>query len=158
MIVFLSHSDLLTKIIFNSMKEINKKYLLELIDQNQTQEYISLKLGCSVVTLRKYLKENNITRIRNRGLFLENTRFGSLVVLKDIGRNKYGQKIWLCLCDCGNKTNVNGKELINGDTKSCGCRNHRMNENNPKWKGYKKISGTKWYRIKRNAKIININF
>jgi hypothetical protein len=29
--------------------------------------------------------------------------------------------MWLCKCDCGNKTIVASQELKNGDTKSCGC-------------------------------------
>lgn len=29
--------------------------------------------------------------------------------------------IWICLCDCGNKTSVKSSNLIGGITKSCGC-------------------------------------
>jgi hypothetical protein len=29
--------------------------------------------------------------------------------------------MWLCQCDCGNKTIVKYRNLINGNTKSCGC-------------------------------------
>lgn len=28
---------------------------------------------------------------------------------------------WLCVCDCGNLTEVIGKDLRKGNTKSCGC-------------------------------------
>lgn len=49
-------------------------------------------------------------------------RFGRLIVLKETGeRSKEGRVKWLCQCDCGNKLNVVGKSLRNGNTKSCGC-------------------------------------
>jgi hypothetical protein len=32
-----------------------------------------------------------------------------------------GRTRWFCLCDCGNTTTVEGKKLVNGNTKSCGC-------------------------------------
>lgn len=48
-------------------------------------------------------------------------RFGRLVVINDTGKRKNRQKIWLCECDCGNKTEVPTKYLTSGDTKSCGC-------------------------------------
>ena len=48
-------------------------------------------------------------------------RFGRLVVIKDTGKRKNRQKIWLCKCDCGNKKEVPTCYLTSGDTKSCGC-------------------------------------
>ena len=48
-------------------------------------------------------------------------RFGRLVVISEQSRNKWGQVIWECLCDCGNKTTPLGMSLKNGNTKSCGC-------------------------------------
>lgn len=51
-------------------------------------------------------------------------KFGSLIVTGYSHSNKYGRAMWLCDCDCGNTdVIVNGKYLLNGDTKSCGCNN-----------------------------------
>lgn len=47
-------------------------------------------------------------------------RFGRLTALNISGRSPQGM-IWLCLCDCGNKTSVHAKYLKIGNTKSCGC-------------------------------------
>jgi len=44
-----------------------------------------------------------------------------LTVLSLYGRNKSGNVIWKCLCDCGNIVNVGSGNLKNGKTKSCGC-------------------------------------
>jgi len=35
--------------------------------------------------------------------------------------NKDKNTMWLCICDCGNKKDVDSKLLINGHSKSCGC-------------------------------------
>lgn len=56
-----------------------------------------------------------------RGKDLTGQRFGRLIVLKDPGERKRREKIWLCECDCGNKTKVVTRYLTSGDTRSCGC-------------------------------------
>lgn len=48
-------------------------------------------------------------------------RFGKLVVLEESGKNKNKEILWLCQCDCGNKTLVPTYSLTSGNTKSCGC-------------------------------------
>ena len=51
-------------------------------------------------------------------------KFGRLSVIKRNGllsNGKENLKAWECICDCGNKTIVRGRDLITGNTKSCGC-------------------------------------
>ena len=48
-------------------------------------------------------------------------RFGKLIVLEDGGRDSIQNILWLCQCDCGNKTLVRTPMLNSGRTKSCGC-------------------------------------
>lgn len=51
-----------------------------------------------------------------------NQKFGKLTVIKDTRtREKYGQILWECLCDCGNRIIVKTGNLRSGHTKSCGC-------------------------------------
>jgi len=50
-------------------------------------------------------------------------RYGRLVVLEEVGRDKYNQVIWNCKCDCGNYKIVRGYSLRKGNTSSCGCIN-----------------------------------
>jgi len=52
---------------------------------------------------------------------ISNERFGKLIVIKYVGKNKYGSSEWLCLCDCGNYHIVTTSHLRGGHTKSCGC-------------------------------------
>lgn len=48
-------------------------------------------------------------------------RFGKLVAISRVGANKKGEGIWLCQCDCGNRSFVVLSNLKNGHTTSCGC-------------------------------------
>lgn len=56
---------------------------------------------------------------------LKGKRFGKLVVKEQVDsiREQSGtlRTAWLCLCDCGNEVIVKTRELISGDTHSCGC-------------------------------------
>jgi hypothetical protein len=49
------------------------------------------------------------------------TRFGKLVVDSLSDERKHGQKIYNCICDCGNITIVLGANLRKGNSTSCGC-------------------------------------
>ena len=46
-------------------------------------------------------------------------RFGNLVALNIIGRDKHRNVLWQCKCDCGNTSVVAASDLKK--TKSCGC-------------------------------------
>ena len=49
-------------------------------------------------------------------------RFGKLVVVSQVGLDKWGQYLWDCKCDCGNDVKVTGGNLRNRKEKnSCGC-------------------------------------
>lgn len=71
-------------------------------------------------------------------------KFGRLTVIKRAGSNKDGRAIWLCLCECGVETVKNGKLLLNGHCKSCGCGEY---ENRVKNITSHKLSNTRLYRI-----------
>ena len=49
--------------------------------------------------------------------------FGRLTVIKEVDRDKYYNRVWLCTCSCGNETRVITARLNNKTTKSCGCLN-----------------------------------
>jgi hypothetical protein len=54
-------------------------------------------------------------------LNLINRKFGKLLVIEELEKNKHSKIMWLCKCDCGNYKKINGDYLKSGDTKSCGC-------------------------------------
>ncbi len=48
-------------------------------------------------------------------------RFGKLIVIEKIGKNKKRGQILRCKCDCGNIKIVHADNLLGKGTKSCGC-------------------------------------
>lgn len=48
-------------------------------------------------------------------------RFGRLIVLKCVGKDKWNNALWECRCDCGNITVTSSLCLTRKHTKSCGC-------------------------------------
>ncbi len=48
-------------------------------------------------------------------------RFGRLVVVRRGDTSSDGKAMWVCLCDCGEVTEVRSYQLRSGITKSCGC-------------------------------------
>jgi len=47
--------------------------------------------------------------------------FGKLTALGAIGKNKWGNYVWLCKCACGGITKSPTRTLCAGTAKSCGC-------------------------------------
>lgn len=56
-----------------------------------------------------------------RVIDLTGQKFGKLTVLKSYGNDKWGERMWICNCECGNQTIVRSSDLRYGTTKSCGC-------------------------------------
>lgn len=54
-------------------------------------------------------------------------KYGRLTVIDREGSNKDRHVSWLCQCECGENVIVLGKNLRNGDTKSCGCLMREIN-------------------------------
>jgi len=49
-------------------------------------------------------------------------RYGKLKILERVDNNKWGDTMWVCVCECGNVTKpIHGYNLRNGNTQSCGC-------------------------------------
>lgn len=47
-------------------------------------------------------------------------KFGRLTIVSRAD-NHGTRAAWNCICDCGNKVTLNGKQIRSGHTKSCGC-------------------------------------
>ena len=69
-------------------------------------------------------------------------RFGRLVVMEEARNNRYGQRMLICKCECGNITKpIRMADLRRGRTTSCGCYCVEMH---PKTHG---LTDTRIYRI-----------
>ena len=64
----------------------------------------------------------------NLRLNLAGQKFGRLTAIRIAG-SKNRAVVWLCMCDCGNLREVEGRVLRNGRMHSCGCfiREHARN-------------------------------
>jgi hypothetical protein len=84
--------------------------------------------------------------------------FGYLTVTSFVGLDTHKNKIWLCLCKCGNTCNVTTTYLNNGKTTSCKCNRYKKGNQVYNYSGFKDISGKKWNSIKNNAKKRGLDF
>lgn len=58
---------------------------------------------------------------------LTGKRFGRLTVLQPTDKRSWGAIVWLCECECGNLTEIPGRDLTDEHTQSCGCLNRDVN-------------------------------
>lgn len=84
---------------------------------------------------------------------LTGNTFGLLKVKKldHIDKNEH-RTYWLCDCECGNKRVVRGKELQNGNTKSCGCLQESFVANKLKEYFIEKYNAKKEKKLFKNPK------
>lgn len=80
---------------------------------------------------------------------LTGLRLGRLVVISREGNTKEGRATWLCMCDCGKTTIKQGKLLLNGHCKSCGCGEYENRVNNIT---SHRLSNTRLYGIWKGMK------
>lgn len=92
---------------------------------------------------------------------LTGKRFGRLVALCPVEKDKSGRYKWRCKCDCGNETAVVGAYLARGETSSCGClrieavvahnKSHEKRESTAKYNSKYKFkhgqTGSRLYRV-----------
>ena len=50
------------------------------------------------------------------------TRFNSWEVISCDGKNKFGKNSYTCKCECGKLSRIEGRALLFGLSKSCGCK------------------------------------
>lgn len=90
---------------------------------------------------------------------LTGKKINNFTILSYAGQKVTGirnRHIWLCQCDCGNTKEITDNGLKHSPPKSCGCM--RKGKSSPLYKGCGDISGSRWWKLKRQAKRRNIQF
>ena len=85
----------------------------------------------------------------DRSIDLTGKKFGRLTAVKKVGRNKQGNAIWECACDCGGTCTVRSIDLRNGNTNSCGCYRSKLSTERVSKHG---MAGTKMHDLWVNMK------
>ena len=80
-------------------------------------------------------------------LDLRGQKFGKLTVLRENGRDKHNNVLWLCRCECGNEVTVRCSSLRSEKTTSCGCYQRERTVESHTTHGMNK---TRLYSIWRN--------
>jgi hypothetical protein len=62
-----------------------------------------------------------VSRRSTKFIDMTGTKWGKLTVISRDIRPGGKRVLWHCVCECGNKTVVDGVHLRDGHTKSCGC-------------------------------------
>lgn len=63
-----------------------------------------------------------------RRLNLTGQRFGKLTAIVAVGQDLNWNMVWLCQCDCGQRTRALTVNLRSGTSKSCGCSRFKRGE------------------------------
>jgi hypothetical protein len=100
--------------------------VIEIIKQNSRIFCIcKCKCGGTSKTRSDGLLNGRVTTCGCRGNNLIGRCFGKLTVEKEVldceRREIQKRRIWRCICECGNYKDVSSRELLIGDTNSCGC-------------------------------------
>ncbi len=132
-------------------KRTLKMPIQDLIDLKKTRKKsITCGLdGCEYISPRK--KNVDIK---------DGTKFGKLTVLKRLDNKIVKTKktetsipMYLCKCECGNDVEVQGRYLLDGRTKSCGCLRRKINKDRDNYKDLlMSENGKKLYQIYLNWK------
>lgn len=67
------------------------------------------------------MNKPKILKTPKRTKVLPRQEYTRLTVKGFVGRDKWGQLMWLCDCICGEWRIIRGHDLRNGKTRSCGC-------------------------------------
>lgn len=88
---------------------------------------------------------------------LINKKYNKLTVIGESKeKDKFGNKLWICKCDCGNSTIISTHNLISGHIKSCGCLHKEiLSKRNTKHGLWGTIIYQKWLDIKKRCYNVN---
>ena len=79
---------------------------------------------------------------------LEGLRFGKILVGKlHLDRDKRGNTLWNCKCDCGTERLIRATSLRTGATSSCGCQAYETNSIRETTHGCSRGEGKNLYQI-----------
>jgi hypothetical protein len=132
---------------------LTKEFLeKEYVENKKSCRQLGKELKICPKTVVHYLNLHNINQEFRDGQILTGSKFNKLTAIEIVGKSKNRSHLWLCQCECGNKTIISTYTLKCKTTKSCGCSKKAI------YKGFKDIYGGFWRGIKTGAKDRNLDF
>lgn len=94
--------------------------------EGRAQWLCQCKCGNTTVVLGKHLRSGNTKscgclRVQHLTKDLTGQNFGRLTVISRSNSHSKRGAVWNCKCECGTNVEVVSSDLVNGNTKSCGC-------------------------------------
>lgn len=132
-----------------------KLTVLERAEIKEQQRFWKCKCDCGSLTLAStgQLKNGKRTNCGCTSIIklvdLTGKRFFRLSVIELYKKDRHGQYLWRCLCECGKEHFATSHGLLGGNTKSCGC--WKKDQTSLRFKKHGK-SGTKEYSVIISAK------
>lgn len=77
--------------------------------------------------------------------------YGKLTVIKRAGKNRFGQYLWECSCECGNNAVVPLVSMRTGKTKSCGCLKGTNASHGHSRKGKITVEYSTWTNLRKRC-------
>lgn len=103
-------------------KRNGKRYALCRCDCGTVREFDIYNLLSGRAKSCGCLSRENLKRGRQTvALDLAGKTFGRLTVIRSEDVRKGGSIVWTCACTCGNVVSVPARDLVSGNTTSCGC-------------------------------------
>lgn len=142
-------------------KEFDKLTVVEFLEEPKKRSILHLKVKCvcicgEIVNTTPYSllnnKHNTCRKCKDKQQYVRynlnefiNKRFSKLTVKSIINANTNIRKSTVkCVCDCGKETVVTINQLLDGNTKSCGCLH---GENHGEGNFYSKSGRSRLYSI-----------
>lgn len=103
------------------MSEEEKEQLKQMFNEHLSVKEIAQHFNCSDSRIYYCLKQMELKAKNNQFIAKDITdkRHGRLVAKRPLKKNKHGQWVWLCECDCGETTELTTSAFK--QTNSCGC-------------------------------------
>ncbi len=152
--------------IFMLIKDRLTISILQKLVETKTIQEIADEYKCSYIYIQKLLKQYKIAcpySSKKNTKTLIGQKYHYLTVISYKGINHRHDVLLNCRCDCGQFTEVKRTNLVNGNTKSCGClayepRPNQTGENHYRWTGYKDIPGYFFTGILKGAQKRRLEF
>jgi len=144
---------------YNITRELLER---EYIVNDKTQPELARMFGCSEMNINYHLQKYGIKKLDVRDTEFIGKKFGSLTVLEKLQKkDNWGARLWLCQCNCGQKTEKSTGALTQSrknKSKFCKYCKPGINSYERKSKKWGEILCRYWNSIKRNAIVRNLSF